>query len=155
MSGLDRALGSGILADPRFSTGSGRAQHDLALGEVLATRFGRLNTAEAVSALRENGVPVAVPVPRNNAAFMRDSENIRARRVAVIPDPACVNIREIDLLLRVSDADFPPHRKGPLLGEHGAELLTELGYDPAGIAGLIADGVVRLPVLSLPSPCHG
>jgi crotonobetainyl-CoA:carnitine CoA-transferase CaiB-like acyl-CoA transferase len=30
----------------------------------------------------------------------------------------------------------------PLLGEHGAEVLAELGYDDAAIAALRADGVI-------------
>jgi hypothetical protein len=72
---------------------AGRAKRDLALSEALGARLGRLSTQAAVAALRENGVPVAVPVPRNNATFMRDRENIRSRRVAVLPDPECVNIR--------------------------------------------------------------
>ena len=35
------------------------------------------------------------------------------------------------------------YRHPPLLGEHGSEILRELGYDAARIAEIRADGVIR------------
>ena len=53
------------------------------------------------------------------------------------------NVRELDVLLRVSDTESTPHRLAPGLGEHTDELLTELGCSPDEIAELRARGAVR------------
>ena len=45
------------------------------------------------------------------------------------PDDCSLPAREVD----------PP---APLLGQHNAEVLTELGFDPARIAALERDGVL-------------
>ena len=65
------------------------------------------------------------------------------RRVAEVADPERGNVREIAVLVRVSDADVPPHRLAPALGEHSDEILTWLGYKPDEIAELRESGAVR------------
>ncbi len=74
---------------------------------------------------------------------MNDPEARRSRRVAELPHPELGNVRELDMLLRVSDTEFTPHRLAPGLGEHTDELLGELGCSPDEIAELRARGAVR------------
>lgn len=51
------------------------------------------------------------------------------------------------------DGQVPPLRRPPPeLGEHGAELLRELGFDAAQIAQLTADGAVATPSAPIPTP---
>jgi crotonobetainyl-CoA:carnitine CoA-transferase CaiB-like acyl-CoA transferase len=52
-------------------------------------------------------------------------------------------VRELDVLLRVSDAARVPHRLAPALGEHTDEILAALGCSEGEIAALRADGAVR------------
>jgi crotonobetainyl-CoA:carnitine CoA-transferase CaiB-like acyl-CoA transferase len=52
-------------------------------------------------------------------------------------------VRELHVLLRVSDAEQVPHRLAPGFGEHTDQVLRELGCDAEAIASLHAGGAVR------------
>jgi len=51
-------------------------------------------------------------------------------------------IREVGLVVRLSDTPGLNKGTSPLLGQHSAEILAELGYDDAEQAALLT-GVVR------------
>ncbi len=64
-----------------------------------------------------------------------------------LPADASAGGREIHthaplLPLTLPGQRLPLRSAPPALGEHGLELLRELGYDDAAIAALCADGVV-------------
>jgi crotonobetainyl-CoA:carnitine CoA-transferase CaiB-like acyl-CoA transferase len=141
---LGKVLGVDLRADARFATSDARAQNDDALSEVLEPLIAGSVTADLVADLTALDVPVAVPVlGRNNHAFMNDPENRRTGRVAEVLHPSRGNVRELAVLLRVSDADVPAHRPAPELGQHSDEVLTEMGYSAEAIASLRARGAVR------------
>jgi crotonobetainyl-CoA:carnitine CoA-transferase CaiB-like acyl-CoA transferase len=98
---------------------------------------------EAVAALGAKGVAAVQPVGHNVHAFMNDPEQRRFGRVAELPHPVKGNVRELHVLVRVSDAEQVPHRLAPELGEHTDQILAECGYTPAEIAALRADSAVR------------
>ena len=100
-------------------------------------------TDELVDQLGAVGVPATEPVGRNIRTFMRDPEARRVGRVAEVVHPVLGAVREIDLLVRVSDAARVPHRLAPALGEHTDAVLAELGCSPTEIASLRAAGAVR------------
>jgi crotonobetainyl-CoA:carnitine CoA-transferase CaiB-like acyl-CoA transferase len=52
-------------------------------------------------------------------------------------------VREVGVLVRVSDAAPTPHRLAPGLGEHTDAILTELGCSVDEVAALRARGAVR------------
>jgi crotonobetainyl-CoA:carnitine CoA-transferase CaiB-like acyl-CoA transferase len=74
---------------------------------------------------------------------MNDPHARRTGRVAEVAHPQLGNVRELDVLLRVSDTAPTPHRLAPALGEHTDQLLAELGCAPDEIAELRARGAVR------------
>lgn len=117
---------------------------DYELAMDLAETFLAQSSEHWMSSLTAAGVPVAVPKPLNNRTFMRDPENVRLRRVAVIPDPEKGHIREPDQYLRLSHCLLPEHRLAPRLGEHSHMLLKWLEVDEAAISGLVERGSVRL-----------
>ncbi|MDQ1432949.1 MAG: hypothetical protein QOF40_3551 [Actinomycetota bacterium] len=98
---------------------------------------------DVVTRLRAAGVAAVEPVGRNLHAFMNDPEPRRTGRVAELPHARLGHVRELDVLVRVSDAATTPHRLAPGLGEHTDELLTELGCSPEEIAELRARRAVR------------
>jgi crotonobetainyl-CoA:carnitine CoA-transferase CaiB-like acyl-CoA transferase len=116
-----------IRDDAQFATYAARTANDYeletALREVLATR----STAQWSAAFGAGGVPSAEPVPYNNPVFMRDPENLRTRRVAVVSHRVDGTVREVNQLVRISDADVPAHRIAPELGEHSEQILLWLG----------------------------
>ena len=79
---------------------------------------------------------------------MNDPAARRAGRVAEVEHPELGRVREIDLLVRVSDTARVPHRLAPGLGEHTDEILTELGCSGEEIDALHARGAVHRPARS-------
>ncbi len=83
------------------------------------------------------------PVGPNVHAFMNDPAQRSVGRVTERSHKQLGNVRELDVLVRVSDTESTPHRLAPGLGEHTDELLTDLGCSPDEIAELRARGAVR------------
>jgi crotonobetainyl-CoA:carnitine CoA-transferase CaiB-like acyl-CoA transferase len=143
VAALGSVVGIDLLADPRFATIDSRRRHDDALSAVLGDAFAARSTGDWLGKLVAAGVAAVEPSPPNMHHFMNDPEHRRTGRVAEVADPERGNVREIAVLVRVSDADVPPHRLAPALGEHSDEILTWLGYKPDEIADLRARGAVR------------
>jgi crotonobetainyl-CoA:carnitine CoA-transferase CaiB-like acyl-CoA transferase len=112
-------------------------------GDRLLAAFATLETRDVVQRLRAAGVAAVEPVGRNVHAFMNDPDSRRTGRVAEVSHPRLGNVRELDVLLRVSATEPTPHRLAPALGEHTDELLTDLGCSADEIAELRARGAVR------------
>jgi crotonobetainyl-CoA:carnitine CoA-transferase CaiB-like acyl-CoA transferase len=140
---LTEVLEAPDLGDARFATADGRRAADDELAALLSDAFARRGTEEVATALRAAGVPVAVPPGRNMHAIMNDPDNRRTGRVAEVRHPAKGNVRELAVLVRVSDAQVPPHRLAPELGQHSDEILMWLGYEPETISRLRGRGAVK------------
>ena len=143
IAALGEALDIEILGDPRFATAELRTANEWDLAETIAGVLSTASTATWIDKLGAAGVPAAEPRPHNNVAFMRDPENRRTRRVAEVPHPRDGHVRELDQLVRITDATVPPHRLAPELGEHTDEVLARVGYHDARIAALHARGSAR------------
>jgi crotonobetainyl-CoA:carnitine CoA-transferase CaiB-like acyl-CoA transferase len=121
----------------------GGARDADALGERVEALLAERKTADALRELSAAGVPAAEPLPYHMAGFLRDPRNRASGRAAELPHPRHGHIRELAVLVRVSDAALPPHRLAPALGEHTDEILGWLGYGAAQIAALRARGAAR------------
>ena len=139
---LGRVIGVDLLGDERFATGAAREHHDYELSSLIGDALEQRKTSELLAELTAADVPSAAPVAYNNVTFMTTPENVRSGRVAVCADPTQARVRELGVLVRVSDAGVAPHRLAPSLGEHTDEILTWLGYDAGDIADLRARGQV-------------
>lgn len=96
-------------------------------------------------ALSAAGVPNEQATMKNCHRILGDPDNLAARRVYEWTDPAGRGrVREVDHLVRITDAELPAGRERPLLGEHTAELLAEIGYSEAEVDQLREAGVVRM-----------
>lgn len=142
LTGLRSATGCGLLAER--TTVASCQTIDYELGMALAETFAGQPTSYWQDRLDKEGVPAAQPKPFNNRAFMRDPENVRTRRVAVIAHPEEGHIREPDQYFRMSDCTLPPHRLAPRLGEHTAEIMSGLGASAEFIEELSSRKAVRL-----------
>jgi crotonobetainyl-CoA:carnitine CoA-transferase CaiB-like acyl-CoA transferase len=130
------------VSDPRFSSYAERKANEDALLPLVEPAVAARDCAELEQALRDAGVPCARV---NNFQEVFDDPQIVARGVVrEIEHPRLGKMRTTrnPVLL---DHDGPAiDRHAPMLGEHSAELLAELGYSPAAIRDLAAGGVTRL-----------
>jgi len=130
------------IADPRFATYASRKVHEAPLVALVEPAVRMREAVELEAALVEAGIPCARV---NDFKEVFDDPHIVARRVVgEIEHPRLGRIKAVrnPVLL---DHDGPDvHRHSPLLGEHSADILRELGYAPAAIADLVAAGVTRL-----------
>ncbi|MDP6183445.1 MAG: CaiB/BaiF CoA-transferase family protein, partial [Gammaproteobacteria bacterium] len=129
-----------LATDPRFSKREGRVENFFELREELARVFSTQHRAYWIDRLDENDVPVAPVYDLNE----------------VVADP---QVRHMTLFTDVEHATMgtnkalkPPFRLDgnplermsppPMLGEHTASILDELGYAPGEVEGLRNSGVV-------------
>jgi crotonobetainyl-CoA:carnitine CoA-transferase CaiB-like acyl-CoA transferase len=138
---LCRAIGRGDLAeDERFRTNADRVERRRELIPELQAAFAAKDAEAWLAALDAAGVPVGKvrTVPEALAAA---AEAGRAATVRV-PHPSA---GEVELVASPIWADARAElRPPPLLGEHTADVLRELGRSDAEIKSLTESGVVAL-----------
>jgi len=54
-------------------------------------------------------------------------------------------VKQVGSPMRLSETPPRMARAGPVLGEHSAQVLAELGYSQEEIRRLATDGVIRIP----------
>jgi crotonobetainyl-CoA:carnitine CoA-transferase CaiB-like acyl-CoA transferase len=135
---LCEALGSPELAgDPRFRTNPDRVANREELISLLSARFATEPVAAWLERLEEAGVPAA---PVRDIAQVAAEEQTRA--LEMFQNFArCTTIA----LPLSTDGERARHASPPpLLGEHSAEVLTEIGYSDEEVGALAESGVVRI-----------
>jgi crotonobetainyl-CoA:carnitine CoA-transferase CaiB-like acyl-CoA transferase len=138
---LCRALGLPALADdPRFATNGNRVTNREELSTTLQRRLGERTTAEWLEVLAVADVPAA---PINDVPTAFATPQAQARRMTVeVEHPLLGRTTQVGLPFRLSATPAEIRAAPPLLGEHGPEILAELGYDETEIEVLRAGGAI-------------
>ena len=127
-----------LAADARFSTISLRLANRAALEEELERSFRQQPKDYWVETLLAAGIP-AGPILTYPEAF--ESEHGRARGMRMeIDHPIEGTVPNIGFAVKLSGTPQQVRRHPPLLGEHTAEVLAELGIDESELAALEAQG---------------
>jgi crotonobetainyl-CoA:carnitine CoA-transferase CaiB-like acyl-CoA transferase len=130
--------------DPRFATRDARVAHVDDINGHIEAFTRTLPTARLVPLLESHGVPAAEV--RSPADAVRDPR-VRARGETVLLEhPQFGRVADVvgmGVPITLSDAMPAPARPAPAIGQDNALVYGEwLGYGPAGVARLRADGII-------------
>ena len=130
-------------ADERFNSSNLRAANRATLIPLLAGVFATRSVEEWVTRLSAQGVPCTSV---NTIDKVVQDEQVLARDMIVeIEHPTAGKIRMAGLPVKLSANPGSLRRHAPLLGEHSAEVLRELGLGEQRIAALLAKGIIGTP----------
>jgi crotonobetainyl-CoA:carnitine CoA-transferase CaiB-like acyl-CoA transferase len=130
----------GLTSDPRFGTSAGRSASRAELNALIAERL-RTRTTEAwVAALNDAGVPCG-PVYRMDEVFA-DPQVRHLEMTQAVEHPALGRLDVVRNAVRMTDGPATVRIATPEVGAHSDEILAELGYEPAEVDRLRAQGVI-------------
>ena len=130
------------LTDARFVSYVLRKQNEAGLLEVVTPAVHQRSASELESLLMQTGVPCSLV---NDYKDVFDNPHIKARNVLQEINHPIMGKTPAVRNPVLFDANGPTIRRpAPLLGEHSAEILRELGHSDAQIAEFAKAGVVML-----------
>ncbi len=123
-----------LATDERFATPIERITHSDSLYRDVASVLGQHTTAEWLELCAKHGIPAAEAATLNEmVSDLPIDEHPVAGAYRVIPPPE-----------RFSETPLSVRRPAPRIGEHGREILAEIGYGEEQIERLIDLGVLSL-----------
>jgi formyl-CoA transferase len=125
--------------DPRFADMPARIENRDALTAIIEARLSGLSNDEALARLRRGEVPCA---PVLDTAGVVADPHVAARGTFM---PAVDPVVGEMLQTRMPVGLGAPPRPAPVLGEHGREVLGELGFAADEVAALVEGGVLIVP----------
>ena len=112
--------------DPRFATNAARLANRPALVREIEAALAHATTAHWVERLLAAGVPSG---PIHDFAQVFADVHTQARHMVEEIDHPAGRLRTLGFPLKMSDTPLRVRRAPPLLGQHSAEILRELGMD--------------------------
>lgn len=128
--------------DPRFSSNAMRIENRVVLAETLSLVFLKHSTAHWLEAFEKAGVPAG---PVLSITEMHADPQALARDMIVSTDhPVAGQVKTIGHPVKFSETPGGVKRPAPLMGQHTAEVLREIGYSESEIVAMAAAGVIKL-----------
>ncbi|MGI9260399.1 MAG: CaiB/BaiF CoA transferase family protein [Woeseiaceae bacterium] len=127
-------------ADSQLSTNAARVEARDQIIPVVSNLFAQMTKDELLAKLQDSGLPFA-PVARPDDLFtdhhLCESDGLVP---VTLPDGTSADLPALPL--EMNDRKFGVVRDLPAPGEHTAEVLAEIGYEEARVAGLVRDGAI-------------
>jgi len=115
--------------DERFAKNAGRVRNLAVLRPLIAEILLTRDTADWIARLEAAGVPCG---PINTVPQVFEEDQVRHRGMLTdIAHPLAGTVPQVVSPMRFADAPLKFERAPPLLGEHTAEILRELGIEDA------------------------
>lgn len=130
-----------LALDPRFAANADRVANRDALTAELSSELRRRPVLEWTERFWPKGVPAA-PIQTLPEVFS-DPQVLHRDMVISVPHPTAGQVRMTGIPIKLTQTPGAVRRPPPLLGEHTAEVLSEVGYDPATVAALEASGIIK------------
>ena len=118
-----------LATDARFETNALRMANRTALVHEIETALGTATTAQWVERMLAAGVP-AGPI-HDFAQVFQDPHTQARHMIEDVDHPVAGRVHTLGFPLKMSDTPLRVRRAPPLLGEHSAEILRELGMEDA------------------------
>ncbi|MCB1758803.1 MAG: CoA transferase [Gammaproteobacteria bacterium] len=113
-----------LAQDRRFACNAARVRNRAALVDLLAPLFARHDSDHWISSLEAVAVPCG---PVNDIAQVFDNPQVQARGMRIEREhPTAGRVALVGSPIRLSESTVEPGAAPPLLGQHTAEVLTEL-----------------------------
>ena len=129
--------------DPRFATNTERVRHSIECAALVQDVIGTHTVEHWLEKLGEAGLPSA-PVHGIDQALQHPQ--IEARKLVVKPrHPVLGELPLVGFPVVFNGEQRETPTAPPLLGEHSADILKDLGYDDGAISSLAGRGVIGTP----------
>lgn len=104
-----------------------------------------LPCADALARLHASGFHAVVVEEGGGAAFLSDDRNDELGLIAHYSHPVYGLLRHPGAFWTLPNAPLALNRAPPTLGQHGAEILSEIGFTPAEMTQFAKDRAILLP----------
>jgi crotonobetainyl-CoA:carnitine CoA-transferase CaiB-like acyl-CoA transferase len=132
-----------IAEDPRFATTPMRARHGPELRAIFEPLAAQQDTDECVARMRAAGTPIGRVNEHDDV--LTDPQVLHNDSIVEVDHGELGRVRLLRGAARFKGGEAHVPQPAPWLGEHGRQVLEELGYDSARIESLTAGGAVHLP----------
>ena len=136
--GMCRALNrEDLIEDERFATPAGRVSNSQERKEITGQEISKWNSQEILSRLQAEGVPSA---PLLDRMELLGNEQILANEsILRLNYERYGQVRQARPAARFEKTPSEINSPAPLLGEHGREILMEIGYSEEKISKLLSE----------------